>query len=42
MGAVKVVRAVSIPYQPSEEVIKLLKAFRSMVNYCVHVGLERG
>ncbi len=42
MGAVKVVKAVSIPYQPSEEVIKLLKAFRSMVNYCVHVGLERG
>ena len=42
MEAVKAVRAVSIPYQPSEDAIKLLKVFRDMVNYCIQAGLEKG
>jgi len=40
--AVKVVKCVGIPYQPSEDVLRLLEAFRNMVNYCIHVGLEKG
>jgi len=31
--AAKAVRAVSIPYQPPEDVLRLLEAFRNMVNY---------
>ena len=42
MEAVKVVKCVGIPYQPSEDVLRLLEAFRNMVNYCIHVGLEKG
>jgi len=40
--AAKAVRAVSIPYQPPEDVLRLLEAFRNMVNYCIRVGLEKG
>ncbi len=42
MEAVKALKCVEIPCNPPEEVIELLSVFRSMVNYCVHVGLERG
>ncbi len=37
----RAVKAVQIFYQPSEDVLKLLEAFRGMVNYCIHVGLEK-
>jgi len=40
--AVEAVKCVSIPYQPSEDVLRLLEAFRDMVNYCIRVGLEKG
>jgi len=36
------VKAVQIRYQPSEDVLRLLETFRRMVNYCIHVGLEKG
>ena len=42
MEAVKALKCVEIPCNPPEEVIELLSVFRSMVNYCVHVGLEKG
>lgn len=42
MEAVKAVKCVGIPYKPSRDVLGLLEAFRDMVNYCIHVGLERG
>ena len=42
MEAVKAVKCVGIPYQPSEDVLRLLEAFRNMVNYCIHVGVEIG
>ena len=35
------VKAVQIPYQPSEEILNLLETFRNMVNYCVQVGLKK-
>ncbi|KPV65154.1 MAG: hypothetical protein AOA65_0412 [Candidatus Bathyarchaeota archaeon BA1] len=35
------VKAVQIPYQPTNEVLRLLKLFRDMVNHCVRVGLEK-
>ncbi|MBS7613266.1 transposase, partial [Candidatus Bathyarchaeota archaeon] len=35
------VKAVQIPYHPSEEILRLLETFRDMVNYCIHVGLEK-
>jgi len=38
MQAVKVVQ---IPYEPMGDVVSLLEAFRNMVNYCIHVGLEK-
>jgi hypothetical protein len=37
---VKAVKTVNIPFQFSEEILKLLKDFRSMVNYCLDVGLK--
>ena len=37
----RAVKAVQVPYQPTERVLGLLKAFRGMVNYCIHVGLEK-
>jgi len=42
LEAVKAVKCVAIPYQPSEEVLKLLMTFREMVNYCIRVGLDMG
>lgn len=36
------VKAVQIPYEPTGEVLSLLETFRDMVNYCIHIGLERG
>ena len=42
MEAVKAVKCVKVPYDPPEEVVKLLSVFRDMVNYCIRVGLERG
>jgi len=42
MEAVKVVKCVGIPYRPPQDVLKLLKTFRDMVNYCIRVGLEKG
>ena len=32
---------IQIPYQPSEDVLKLLEAFRDMINYCISVVLEK-
>jgi len=40
--AVKAAKCVGIPHQPSGDVLRLLKAFRDMVNHCISVGLERG
>ena len=40
METFKAVKSVSIPYQPSEEILQLLRDFRSMVNYCLKVGLK--
>jgi hypothetical protein len=37
----RAVKAVQLNYAPTEEVLNLLKTFRSMVNYCIHVGLEK-
>ena len=42
METVKALKCVKVSYNPSEEVIELLNAFRYMVNYCIHIGLERG
>ena len=42
MEAVKAVKCVKVPYDPPEEVVKLLSVFRDMVNYCIRVGLESG
>ena len=42
METVKAMKCVGIPYQPSQDVLKLLEAFRDMVNYCIHVGLGKG
>ena len=42
METVKAVKSVSIPYQPSEEILQLLRDFRSMVNCCLEVGLRKG
>ena len=42
MEAVKAVKSVSISYQPIEEILQLLKDFRSMVNYCLEIGLREG
>jgi len=39
---VKAMKCVGIPYQPSQDVLKFLEAFRDMVNYCIHVGLGKG
>jgi len=35
------VKCVGIPYQPSEDVLRLLEAFRDMVNQCIRIGLEK-
>jgi putative transposase len=34
-------KAVLIPYEPTSAVLGLLKTFRTMVNYCINVGLEK-
>jgi len=36
------IKAVEVSYRPSEDIIKLLEDFKSMVNYCIHIGLEKG
>ncbi len=41
MERVKAVKCIKVPYNPSEGVIRLLAAFRDMVNHCIHVGLEK-
>jgi len=38
---VRVVKAVQIPYEPTDDILKLLETFRGMVNYCIHMGLEK-
>jgi putative transposase len=35
------VKVVQIPYEPTSDVLSLLEAFRSMVNHCIRVGLEK-
>ena len=35
------VKAVQMSYQSSKDVLGLLETFRNMVNYCVHIGLEK-
>jgi len=42
LEAIKAVKCIAIPYQPSKEVLKLLRAFREMVNHCIRVGLDKG
>jgi len=42
METVKAVRSVSIPYQPDKEILRLLRDFKGMVNYCLGVGLREG
>ena len=34
-------QVVEIAYRPTENVLNLLEAFKSMVNYCIHVGIKR-
>ena len=41
MEKAKAVKCVKAPYNPSEAVMRLLDDFRSMVNCCIHVGLEK-
>jgi len=41
METVKALKCVKVPCNPPEEVIELLSVFRDMVNYCIHVGLEK-
>jgi putative transposase len=38
---VQAVKLVQIHYQPSSEILTLLQSFKSMVNYCIRVGLEK-
>jgi putative transposase len=40
LETVKAIKTVSVSYQPSEEILQLLKDFRNMVNYCLDVGLK--
>jgi putative transposase len=35
------VKTVQIPYEPTRSVTGLLEFFKDMVNYCIHVGLEK-
>ncbi|MHA1506409.1 MAG: hypothetical protein ACTSR0_04370 [Candidatus Asgardarchaeia archaeon] len=42
MEAVKAVKCVGIPYQPSQDALRLLETFRDTINYCIHIGLEKG
>lgn len=42
METVKAVKTVSIPLQFGEEILKLLKGFMSMVNFCLDAGLKNG
>ncbi|WXG44440.1 MAG: hypothetical protein WED04_10465 [Promethearchaeati archaeon SRVP18_Atabeyarchaeia-1] len=35
------VKAVQVPYEPTSGVLSLLETFRTMVNHCIRVGLER-
>ncbi|WXG47220.1 MAG: transposase [Candidatus Atabeyarchaeum deiterrae] len=35
------VKTVQIPYEPTNGVLSLLETFRTMVNYCIRVGLEK-
>jgi len=38
---VQAVKTVQIPYQPTGEVLSLLETFKGMINYCIHIGLEK-
>jgi putative transposase len=38
---VQAVKAVQIPFKVTGEVLRLLETFKGMVNYCIHVGLEK-
>ncbi len=35
------VKAVQFKYQPTEQIINLLKTFKDMVNEAIRIGLER-
>jgi len=35
------VKAVKQSYKPTKELEDVLETFRWMVNYCIHIGLER-
>ncbi|WXG43627.1 MAG: transposase [Promethearchaeati archaeon SRVP18_Atabeyarchaeia-1] len=35
------IKAVQIPYEPTSRVLSLLETFRTMVNCCIRVGLEK-
>nr|MDO8134083.1 transposase [Candidatus Njordarchaeum guaymaensis] len=37
----RTVKTVQILYEPTGRVLSLLESFRNMVNYCIHVGLEK-
>jgi putative transposase len=37
----RAVKAVQIPYEPTDRVLQLLEYFRSMVDQCIHVGIEK-
>ncbi|WXG42534.1 MAG: transposase [Promethearchaeati archaeon SRVP18_Atabeyarchaeia-1] len=34
-------KAVQIPYEPTGDVLSLLEAFKTMVNHCIHAGIEK-
>ena len=40
METVKAAKSISIPYQPNKEILRLLRDFKGMVNYCLEVGLK--
>jgi len=37
----RTVKAVQIPYETTEEILRLLETFRDMVNHSIRVGLEK-
>lgn len=38
----RAVKAVQIPYEPSDAVLALLESFKGMVNHCLRIGLAKG
>ncbi|WXG42788.1 MAG: IS200/IS605 family accessory protein TnpB-related protein [Promethearchaeati archaeon SRVP18_Atabeyarchaeia-1] len=40
-SSMRAVKAVQVPYEPTSDVLSLLETFRSMVNCCIRVGLEK-